>query len=256
MEYENIILEKRDRISIVVINHPPVNAWNLATLEDFEKAIDEVEHDKETRAVIITGSGEKYFSAGFDVTDAANVSKSGPKGRDLWTRIDRFPKPVIAAVNGFALGGGLELALACHFRIMVDDPTVTVGLTELNFGIIPGWGGTQRLPRLVGQAKALDMILFSKRISAQEALKIGLVNGVSLPGKLMADVLDFAKTLAERPPIALSCVLKAISAGAYGGLEQGLRVEADGAALVRDTKDRIEGFSAFLEKREPVFKGE
>jgi enoyl-CoA hydratase/carnithine racemase len=256
VEYENIILEKRDRISTIFINHPPVNAWNLATLEDFEKALNEVEHDKETRVVIITGSGEKYFSAGFDVTDTANASKSGPKGRDLWMRVDRFSKPVIAAINGFALGGGLELAMACHFRIMADDPSVTVGLTELNFGIIPGWGGTQRLPRLVGLAKALDMILFSKRISAHEALEVGLVNGVSLPGKLMVDVLDFAKTLAERPPIALGYVLKAISAGVYGGLEQGLKVEADGAELVRGTKDRIEGFNAFLEKRAPVFKGE
>jgi len=225
MNYENIILEKRGNVSIVTINHPPANAWNLATMEEFEKVIDTLEQDKEPRVIIITGAGEKSFSAGFDVSDAANASKTSPKGKALWTRIDRFSKPIIAAINGFAFGGGLELAMACHFRIMVDHPKVTVGLTELNLGIIPGWGGTQRLPLLVGRSKALDMILFSKRIGAQEAMKIGLVNQVCAPGKLMEDALAFAQKLAERPPIAISCVLKAMAAGVYEGLEQGLRVE-------------------------------
>jgi enoyl-CoA hydratase/carnithine racemase len=256
MSYENIILEKRGNISIVTINHPPANAWNLATMEEFEKVIDTVEQDKETRVIIITGAGEKSFSAGFDVSDAANAAKTSPKGKALWTRIDRFPKPIIAAINGFAFGGGLELAMACHFRIMVDHPKVTVGLTELNLGIIPGWGGTQRLPLLVGRSTALDMILFSKRIGAQEAMKIGLINQISAPGKLMEDALAFAQKLAERPPIAVSCVLKAMAAGVYEGLEQGLKVEDEGTARVGQSKDCIEGFTAFLEKRQPVFRGE
>jgi enoyl-CoA hydratase/carnithine racemase len=256
MNYENIILEKKGNISIVTIAHPPANAWNLATMEEFEKVIDALEQDKETRVIIITGAGEKCFSTGFDVSDAANAPKISPKGRALWTRIDRFSKPIIAAINGFALGGGLELAMACHFRIMVDHPKVTAGLTELNLGIIPGWGGTQRLPLLVGRSKALDMILFGKKIGAQEAMKIGLVNQVSAPGKLMEDALAFAQKLAERPPIAIGCVLKAMAAGIYEGLEQGLRVEEEGSARVRETKDCIEGFTAFLEKRQPVFKGE
>jgi len=131
-----------------------------------------------------------------------------------------------------------------------------VGLTELNLGIIPGWGGSQRLPRLVGRAKALDMILFSKTIDAREALKISLVNRVSAPGKLMDDALEFAQKLAERPPIAVTCVLKAMAAGEYEGLDKGLEVEAEGSARVRETKDRMEGFNAFLEKRKPVFTGE
>ncbi|OGP86286.1 MAG: enoyl-CoA hydratase [Deltaproteobacteria bacterium RBG_16_54_11] len=256
MNYENIILEKRGNVSIVTISHPPANAWNLATMEEFERVIDAVEQDKETRVIIITGAGEKSFSAGFDVSDAANASKTSPKGRALWTRIDRFSKPIIAAINGFAFGGGLELAMACHFRIMVDHPKVLVGLTELNLGIIPGWGGTQRLPLLVGRSKALDMILFSKRIGAQEAMKIGLINQISAPGNVVEDALAFAQKLAERPPIALSCVLKAMAAGVYEGLEQGLRVEEEGSARVRETKDCIEGFTAFLEKRQPVFRGE
>jgi enoyl-CoA hydratase/carnithine racemase len=256
MSYKNIILEKKGNISIVTINHPPANAWNLATMEEFEQVIDILEQDKETRVVIITGAGEKSFSAGFDVSDAANAAKTSPKGKALWTRIDRFAKPIIAAINGFALGGGLELAMACHFRIMVDHPKALVGLTEVNLGIIPGWGGTQRLPLIVGRSKALDMILFSKRIGAQEAMKIGLINQISTPGKLMEDALAFAQKLAERPPIAVSCVLEAIAAGVYEGLEQGLRVEDEGTARVSTSKDCIEGFTAFLEKRHPVFKGE
>jgi enoyl-CoA hydratase/carnithine racemase len=177
-------------------------------------------------------------------------------GRTLWKRVDRFPKPTIAVINGYALGGGLELAMACHFRLMIDSPNVSVGLTELNLGIIPGWGGTQRLPRLVGRAKALDMILFSRRINAQEALASGLVNEITPPEKLMDRALELAQTLARRPPIAVKCVLEAMAAGLYEGLEAGLKVEEQGAIRVRGTRDREEGFSAFREKRQPVFTGE
>ena len=223
-------------------------------MEDFEKAVGEIETDRDVRVLIITGAGEKCFSAGFDVSDAANSHITSPKGRDLWTRLDRFTKPVIAAINGFAMGGGLELALSCHFRIMVDDPKATIGLTELNLGIIPGWGGTQRLTRIVGKAKALDMI--SKRIDAEEALAIGLINQISTKEKLMADALAFADVLAKRPPLAVGEVLKAISAFDYSGLEAGLKAEEAGSAVVSNSKDCVEGFSAFLEKREPVFTGE
>jgi enoyl-CoA hydratase/carnithine racemase len=256
MEFENIILETKNHIALITFNHPPVNAWNLATMEEFEQAIDAVEKDPDVRVVILTGAGEKCFSAGFDVGDAANSAKTGPMGRALWERIDRFDKPVIAAINGFALGGGLELAMSCHFRLMVDAPKAKVGLTELNLGIIPGWGGTQRLLRLVGRAMALDMILFSKTVSAAEALEIGLVNQVSSPESLMDDVFAFAEKLAEKPPIAVGCVLRAMSAGDYEGLEKGLFVETEGTVLVHESKDCLEGFKAFLEKRKPVFTGE
>lgn len=256
MEYENILVEKREHIAVVTIDHPPANAWNKATTEEFQSIVDELEKDKDTRVVILTGAGEKCFSAGFDVTDVANAQVTSPMARAVWIRIDRFTKPVIAAINGYALGGGLELALACHFRIMTDDPNVTVGLTELNLGIIPGWGGTQRLPRLVGRAKAMDMILFSKRVGPREALDMGLVNQLSQPGNLMDDAFELARKLAERPPIALNCVLRAMSAGEYEGMDAGLKTEAEGSAIVRNTKDRVEGFKAFLEKRKPVFTGE
>jgi len=256
MTRQNIILEKRGSIRIITIDHPPANTWDLATMEAFERAVHDVEEDVDTRVVILTGAGEKCFSAGFDVKDAANAPLIGPKARDLWTRIDRFPKPVIAALNGYALGGGLELAMSCHFRIMADAATARLGLTELNLGIIPGWGGTQRLPRLVGRAKALDMILFSKTLTAREAFEAGLVNQVTTAERLMEEATQFAQRLAERPPIAVSCVLRAMSAGEYEGLERGLLVEEEGSARVRESKDRIEGFQAFLEKRKPVFTGQ
>ena len=255
MQLENIILTKQKYLAIITINHPPVNAWNWPTMQDFEKALDTVENDQDMRVVIITGAGEKCFSAGFDVSDEGNSHKTSPKARELWRRIDRFPKPVIAAINGYALGGGLELAMCCQFRIMVDAPQAMVGLTELNLGIIPGWGGTQRLPLLVGKAKALDMILFSRKLNATEALAAGLVNQVSAPGHLMDDVLAFAEKLAKKPPVAVSSVLRSIAAGAYKGLDAGLKVEEEGSKIVRQSEDRKEGFSAFLEKRKPVFKG-
>ena len=256
MSYDNIKVEKKGNIAILTIDHPPANAWNLATMEDFEKAIADVENDKEVRVVILTGAGEKCFSAGFDVSDAANGATTGPKGCDLWRRIDRFEKPVIAAINGFALGGGLELALCCHFRIMVEAPKAMVGLTELNLGIIPGWGGTQRLMNVIGKAKAMDMILFSKKVGAQEALELGLINQISTPETLMDDAMAFAETLAGRPPIAVGAVLKAMSAGQYEGVDKGLEVEQEGSGKVSASKDSIEGFTAFLEKRQPNFTGE
>jgi enoyl-CoA hydratase/carnithine racemase len=224
-------------------------------MQDFERVLDDVEKDRSVRVVIITGAGDKCFSAGFDISDADNAHKTSPKARELWRRIDRFPKPVIAAINGYALGGGLELAMCCQFRIMVNTPEAMVGLTELNLGIIPGWGGTQRLPLLVGKAKALDMILFSKKISATEALEAGLVNQISAPDQLMDDVLAFAEKLAKRPPVAVSCVLQAIAAGAYEGLDSGLKVEEKGSKHVGQSEDCKEGFSAFLEKRKPEFRG-
>jgi enoyl-CoA hydratase/carnithine racemase len=163
---------------------------------------------------------------------------------------------VIAAINGVALGGGCELALASHFRIMSSDAKAKIGLTELNLGIIPAWGGTQRMTRLLGRTKALDLILFGKKVDAVEALEIGLVDKVSSPGQLMNDAVELAGRLAERPPIAVACVLKAIAAGIYEGIDEGLRIEQESSRLLGQTQDAREGFIAFLEKRQPNFKGE
>lgn len=255
MAFDNLQFEKTNHVVKITIDHPPANAWDLITMQAFEKAIDEVENDRGVRAVILTGAGEKCFSAGFDVRDAANAAVISPKGRELWQRIDRLDKPVIAAINGYAMGGGWELALACHFRIMANAPHVQVGLTELNLGIIPGWGGTQRLTRLVGRSHALDMILFSRRLNADQALEAGLVDRIVAPEMLPAKALELAEQLAERPPIAVRCVLRAMAAGRYEGMAAGLQIEAEGSAVVRETEDRNEGFRAFLEKRKPAFKG-
>lgn len=252
---KNIILEIRENIAVVTIDHPPANSWNLKTMNEFKKTIYNLKNDQTIRVVIFTGGGESCFSAGFDVKDKINAPEISARGRALWRDIDRFPKPVIAAINGYALGGGLELALACHFRLMTDHPKANLGLTELNLGIIPGWGGTQRLMRIIGKSKALDLILFSRRIGAEEALKIGLVDRIVPSDQLMNATKAFAAELAQRPPIAVRCVLEAMSAGIYEGFDRGLQVEAEGSAAVRDTEDRNEGFQAFLEKRRPIFKG-
>ncbi len=256
MQLDNMMLDAEGHVATITINRPPANSWSLAALQDFEKILDEVEKDNNIRVAILTGAGEKCFSAGFDVSDAANTATSGPLGQKLWTRVDRFPKPIVAAINGHALGGGLELAMTCQFRIMMDNPKAKVGLTELNLGIIPGWGGTQRLMRIVGRPKALDMILFSKRLSAGEALEIGLVDAVHPPEQFMDEVNAFAQKIAERPPIAVRCVLEAMAEGIYEGMDKGLAKEFEGSGVVATSKDCIEGFTAFMEKRSPKFIGE
>lgn len=254
MEFQNILYVKEEHIATLTLNRPPANSINLATLLDIDKALDEAETDKEVRVLIITGAGDKGFSAGFDITDAVNADKTGAKGQEVWTRIDRFTKPVIAAVNGYAFGGGCELAMASTFRVMQEN--AKIGLTELNLGIIPGWGGTQRMPRLLGKSKALELILFSKRLPAREALEIGLIDRVSKVGELMKEVMEMAEFLATRPPLAVRAVLKAVNAGIEKGLDEGTRVELEGTRLVSKSSDAIEGFTAFMQKRRPVFKGE
>jgi len=254
MAYETIVLEKKGYIGVLTLNRPPANSVNLAMLEEIDRVLDDLEHDKGIRVVIITGAGEKGFSAGFDVSDAANADKVGPKGQQVWTKVDRLSKPVIAAINGYAFGGGCELALACTFRLMVDS--AKIGLTELNLGIIPGWGGTQRMPRVVGKTKALELILMSRRLTAAEALEIGLVDRIITPDEFMKEVFDFAATLAKRPPLAVSAVLRAVNTGLEQGLDAGTTVELEGSRQVAQSKDAIEGFTAFFEKREPAFTGE
>ncbi len=254
MEFQNIQYAKQEHIAILTLNRPPTNSVNLATLLDIDKALDEAEADKEVRVLIVTGAGDKGFSAGFDISDAANSDKIVPKGQEVWTRIDRFSKPVIAAINGYAFGGGCELAMACTFRVMQEN--AKIGLTELNLGIIPGWGGTQRMPRILGKSKALELILFSNRLPAREALEVGLVNRVSAVGELMKDVMEMAEFLTTRPPLAVKAVLKAVNAGIEKGLEEGTKVELEGTRLVSKSNDAIEGFTAFMQKRKPNFKGE
>ncbi|MDY6832741.1 MAG: enoyl-CoA hydratase-related protein [Thermodesulfobacteriota bacterium] len=256
MSYENLTVEIANKVATVTINKPPVNSVNLATILEIEKAFDDLAENKDVRAIILTGSGEKSFSAGFDVSDAGNAARAGEEGQRVWTRIFRYTKPVIAAVNGFAFGGGCELAMACHFRLMVDTPKAKIGLTELNLGIIPGWAGTQRMTILLGRTKALELILFSKRLSAPEAFQIGLVDKVCTPENLMSEARAMADVLATRPPLAVASVLKAVATGVDFTFDEGLKVELEGTKRVSTSKDAVEGFTAFFEKRDPVFTGE
>jgi enoyl-CoA hydratase/carnithine racemase len=170
--------------------------------------------------------------------------------------ISRSRKPYIAAINGYALGGGCETAIACHFRLMTDNPKAVIGLPEVNLGITPGWGGIQRLPRVLGKSKALEIILFSKRLSGQEALAIGLVDKVIPAADLMKEAQAFASALAKRPPLAVAAVLEGMSVGLDKGIDEGLRVDVEWAGKLAKSKDATEGITAFLQKREPTFTGE
>ena len=207
MSYSNIIVSTKDFVTTITLNRPPTNSVNLGVREELFQAVSELENSKETRVVIITGAGEKGFCAGMDLSDVANINK-GPDGNKIMNAISRSKKPYIAAINGYALGGGCETALACHFRFMTDNPKAMIGLTEVNLGIIPGWGGVQRLPRVLGKSKALDIILFGKRITAPEALAIGLVDKVISAADLMKEAEAFAAVLAKRAPLAVAAVLE------------------------------------------------
>ena len=258
MAYENLIVEREDNVGIITLNRPPANPINLAVLDELDAVLTEWEKDKAVRAIIITGAGERGFSAGFDIKTAGTPDgeRAMSRGQEVFRHIEKYPKPVIAALNGFALGGGCELAMSCHFRIMLDSERVVAGQPEINLGIIPGWGGTQRLPRLVGKTKALEMLLLGTRINAPEALNIGLITKISQPGQLMNDARELARALAKKAPVAVQIILDAVTRGLETTIDQGLKIELEGSQQVGKTNDAMEGMIAFMEKREPVFKGE
>ena len=258
MAYENLIVEREDNIGIITLNRPPANPINVAVLDELDAVVTEWEKDKTVRAIIITGAGDRGFSAGFDLKSAGTPGseRSGSRGHEVFSYIERCPKPVVAAINGYALGGGCELAMSCHFRIMVNSERAIIGQPEIERGIIPGLGGTQRLPRLVGKTKALEMLLLGTGINAPEALSIGLITKVSEPGQLMDDAKELARTLAKKAPIAVQIILDAVTRGLETTIDQGLKIELEGSQRVGSTKDAMEGIAAFIEKREPAFTGE
>ena len=258
MAYENLIVEQEENIGIITLNRPPANPINLAVLNELDEVLTKWEKDKAVRAIIVTGAGERGFSAGFDLKTAGTPDgeKAMSRGQEVFSHIENYTKPVIAAINGFALGGGCELAMSCHFRIMANSEKVVMGQPEIDRGIIPGWGGTQRLPRLVGKTKALEMLLLGTRVNAPEALSIGLITRVSQPDKLMDDAKELASTLAKKAPVAMQVILDAVTRGLETTTDQGVKIELEGSQRVSKTKDAIEGAMAFIEKREPVFTGE
>jgi len=254
-----VLVEKQDRIAWVTLNRPEkMNALNNALLKELECEIAGLEHDAEVGVVILTGAGEKAFVAGADISelkdlDSGSAREQALKGQAVFNRIAAMPKPVIAAVNGFALGGGCELALSAHIRVASEN--AKFGLPEVSLGIIPGYGGTQRLPRLVGTGVGLDMILSGDMIPAADALRMGLVSRVFPQADLKAGVEKLAKTILSRGPLALTRALAAVQQGVEMPLEQGLQFEAALFGLLAASQDMKEGMGAFLEKRPASFKG-
>lgn len=255
MEFETIQVEKEDTTLIATLNRPPMNALNGQLVTDIGALIDEANRDEGLRAVIMMGSGEKAFCAGADLSAGFgdDVDAFVKRGQDNFEKVNRCKVPVIAAINGHCLGGGLELALACHYRIMQDKGYI--GLPESSLGILPGYGGTQRLPRVVGRPKAIDLMVFGKRLSAQEALEIGLVDQVCAAGEAPAKAKELAAALAERAPIATRLIIDAVNRGVETSLEEGLNIERANFAQVIKTADATEGIKAFFSKARPEFKG-
>ncbi|MFH0778884.1 MAG: enoyl-CoA hydratase-related protein [Candidatus Eisenbacteria bacterium] len=259
MSYENILLEKKDRIAFITINRPKVlNALNVATMDELRRAFLDVKHDDSVGVVILTGSGEKAFVAGADIKEFLNLNSEGARrfslsGQHVFRLIEKLGKPTIAAVNGFALGGGCELALACTIRVASEN--AKLGQPELNLGLIPGYGGTQRLARLCGKAVATELILSGRFVDAREALQMGLVNKVTPPDKLTATCEEMARVLLSKPALAVRYAMEAIDEGIQVSLDEGSYIEANMFGLCFATEDMKEGITAFLEKREPNFKG-
>jgi enoyl-CoA hydratase len=256
--YETLLVERRERVAIVTINRPEKrNALNIQTRAEGAAVLEELREDESVGVVIFTGAGDKAFIAGADIAEFAGrtaiTQRDVMLGRSLFTAIDAFPKPVIAMINGYCLGGGNELALACDLRIASE--TASFGQPEINLGIIPGGGGTQRLTRLVGEGKAMELILTGEIIDAQTALRLGLVNMVVPGADLQAKTLEIATRIAEKSPVALRLAKEAVKLASRSNLDEGLRREVDLFALCFSSEDKDEGVKAFLEKRKPVFKG-
>jgi len=259
MTYATILYEAADGVVTITLNRPEVhNAMNEQMRQELTRCFGDLAASDAARVVVVTGAGERAFSAGADIREfvAPQVPvrfRESRKRVDFRQAMDRCPQPIIAAIRGYALGGGLELALACDIRLASED--AQLGLTEVNLAIIPGGGGTQRLPRLVGRGRALEMILTGARIDAREAWRIGLVERVIPATDVLAAARELARALAEKAPVALRYAKEAVVKGLELPLADGLRLENDLATLLRTTEDRVEGAKAFLEKRKPRFTG-
>ena len=262
MAYQHILYEKQESVTVITMNRPPLNVLNQQTLDELEHALLSARDDPEARVVILTGAGEKAFIAGADISEIQAIVSKGPmngreafarRGQRLVTTIERLGKPVIAAVNGYALGGGCEIVEAAHLAIAAEN--AKFGQPEVNLGFNPCWGGTQRLPELVGKKRALLMQLTGQMIDAQEAFRMGLVNQVVPLGDLLTTAARLAKSIAEKGPVAMRLILDAVNHGPEMALDDALRYEADLFGLACSTEDIQEGLTAFLEKRRPTFKG-
>src|SRR6202451_2018706 len=259
MNFENILLEKKNSIAYVTINRPKVlNALNMATMEELRAAFHDIKNDTEIRVTILTGAGEKAFVAGADIgelaqQDAVSAKQYAHRGQNVLNLIENLGKPVIACINGFALGGGCEIAMGCTMRLASEDGKT--GEPEVKLGIIPGYGGTQRLPRLVGKGIAMQMVLAGEMISAQEAHRIGLVNEVTTPAELIPRAEAVAQKIIANAPLAVQYAMEAVNKGMEMTLAECLYLEAVLFAVSCSSEDKKEGTTAFLEKRKADFKG-
>src|SRR6266850_783077 len=256
---ENVRTENDNGILKITVDRPKVlNALNAQTMEEIDSVFKAARSDSAVKAVIVTGSGEKAFVAGADITELATKSpitgkETSERGQFIFSGIERFPKVVIAAINGFALGGGCELALACHIRIASDN--AQIGLPEVTLGIIPGYGGTQRMARLLGKGKALELICTGDRIGAAEAERIGLVNKIVPADQLMSTAEEMARKIMSRGPLAIRAAIEAVMRGSEMPFEEGQFLEATLFGLLCASEDTREGMAAFIEKRAANFKG-
>jgi enoyl-CoA hydratase len=259
MAFDNLLVSVDGAVAIVTVNRPIVlNALNSQTLDELRRAILDLKHDESVRAVVLTGSGEKSFVAGADINELSALTPAGGRehavtGQHVFDLIEHMGKPVIAAINGYALGGGCELAMACTIRLAAD--TAKLGQPEINLGLIPGYAGSQRLSRIVGRGRALELLLTGDQISASDALRLGLVNRVVPAAELMQEAKKLAATLAAKPPIAVRYILEAVNKGLEVPFPQAEVLEATLFGLAASTEDMREGTRAFLEKRKPEFKG-
>ena len=259
MTYENILFEKKNSIGYITVNRPKaLNALNIATLEELRTAFTDIRDDATVRAAILTGAGEKAFVAGADINelaqqDAIQGKAFAQRGQFIFDLLENLGKPVIACINGFALGGGCELALACTIRLASE--TAKLGQPEVKLGVIPGYGGSQRLPRLVGKGIAMQILLTGDMMTAQEALRVGLVNEVTTPADLIPRAEAIAQKIIANAPLAVQYAMEAVNKGMEMTLSEGLAFEAALFAVCCSTEDKKEGTTAFLEKRPAQFRG-
>ena len=256
MAFETLLLDREESFAVITLNRPPANAISETLIRELNAALSSVQTDDSVRVVIVTGSGDRIFCGGADLGSAfagGDVETFIRFGNSVMRKMERFPKPIIAAINGHAMGGGCEIAMACHLRLLKE--TARMGQTESNLGIIPGYGGTQRLPRLIGRTKALEYLLLGTQIPAAECLALGLVNRLCKDGETLNDAKALARQLAKRAPLATAAIIQAVDEGLESPMARSIDVEIDAFLPTLRSEDAAEGIQAFFAKREPEFKG-